>query len=464
MIDLCGVSPTSASTRQSTLLWSRSDVLKLVSTNPGEYTALIDLVAKALAEKDSDISTLCLCCVVSHIASLSGNGVAEAQAPGLTGSDSQGTQRSDAEQATRWFSPADLLHHNGVSSQTIYVSVNRKVYDMTSGASFYGPGSSYNVFAGHDATKNLALMSLDVADLDQPDYQCADDEETTTLADWVKKFDGKYPVVGKLDLIATPTLNTTSIAAVSSRLQLLLLNGDSNLLHFSGQQAQRPIAMLHPQGIVELFFSSGRFLSPAAIVERNPKATVLLSMLSAVVTMFEERALRANASISLSNDNTVDSLAPILASGLTMEETSIYERFDAYDFDNDAVFQNGATKLQSERTTAGNPLDDLKMKGFYFTKCVDPSFNTAGYLSWKSKSTPPLSTLAIPEQLPIVTSTMAKSSESDETLKLSFDEVMELVTHGKEVPGCRKISVDIQDDATPTESTLHLPHKPWQSE
>ena len=35
-----------------------------------------------------------------------------------------------------------------------------KVFDVTGGASFYGPGGAYGVFAGTDASRGLAKMDL----------------------------------------------------------------------------------------------------------------------------------------------------------------------------------------------------------------------------------------------------------------------------------------------------------------
>ena len=43
----------------------------------------------------------------------------------------------------------ELAQHDGSDpSKALYVSVRGKVYDMTAGRSFYGPGGPYSVFAG----------------------------------------------------------------------------------------------------------------------------------------------------------------------------------------------------------------------------------------------------------------------------------------------------------------------------
>jgi hypothetical protein len=44
---------------------------------------------------------------------------------------------------------AELAKHDGTdASKPLYVSVRGKVYDMTAGKTFYGPGGPYAIFAG----------------------------------------------------------------------------------------------------------------------------------------------------------------------------------------------------------------------------------------------------------------------------------------------------------------------------
>lgn len=69
------------------------------------------------------------------------------------------------------YTPKELSKFNGVSDSKIYISVNRKIYDVTMSAGFYGPGSAYENFAGRDATRGLAKNSFDdelLTDVDLP--------------------------------------------------------------------------------------------------------------------------------------------------------------------------------------------------------------------------------------------------------------------------------------------------------
>ncbi|KAF0920505.1 hypothetical protein E2562_035528 [Oryza meyeriana var. granulata] len=82
-------------------------------------------------------------------------------------------------------------------SKPIYISIRGKVYDATSGHSFYGPGGAYIVFAGHEASRALDKMSKDEADV-SGDLSGLSNKELGVLADWETKFQTKYPVIARL--------------------------------------------------------------------------------------------------------------------------------------------------------------------------------------------------------------------------------------------------------------------------
>ncbi|KAH6790925.1 membrane-associated progesterone binding protein 2 [Perilla frutescens var. frutescens] len=92
--------------------------------------------------------------------------------------------------------PQQLKAYDGSDpSKPIYVAIRGRIYDVTSGKSFYGPGGSYCVFSGKDASRALAKMSKDESDV-VPDIDGLTEKEIGVLADWEKKFQAKYPVVG----------------------------------------------------------------------------------------------------------------------------------------------------------------------------------------------------------------------------------------------------------------------------
>ncbi|KIW10547.1 hypothetical protein PV08_11511 [Exophiala spinifera] len=102
------------------------------------------------------------------------------------------------------FTPRTLLKYNGTDGMPVYLAVRGKVYDVTSGRNFYGPGGPYENFAGRDATRGLACQSFDeemlTKDLDGPLDPCDDltADQLENLNGWIERFDEKYLVVGKL--------------------------------------------------------------------------------------------------------------------------------------------------------------------------------------------------------------------------------------------------------------------------
>nr|KJB68426.1 hypothetical protein B456_010G244800 [Gossypium raimondii] len=94
--------------------------------------------------------------------------------------------------------PQQLIQFNGSDpSKPIYVAINGRIYDVTAGKSFYGPGGAYAMFAGKDASRALAKMSKNEEDV-CPNLDGLSEKEMDVLNDWVKKFEAKYPVVGRV--------------------------------------------------------------------------------------------------------------------------------------------------------------------------------------------------------------------------------------------------------------------------
>jgi len=83
----------------------------------------------------------------------------------------------------------------------ILMSVKGKVYDVTAGKNYYGPGGGYHGFAGRDATRAL----LDLCFTDEclaRGWEDVTEAEKKSLDDWVTFYDNeaKYPLVGELIL------------------------------------------------------------------------------------------------------------------------------------------------------------------------------------------------------------------------------------------------------------------------
>lgn len=101
------------------------------------------------------------------------------------------------------FTPKSLVKYNGADHPKIFIAVRGKVYDVTQGKAFYGPGGPYANFGGRDALRGLAKNSFELDNLtaiDQPIDTLADltSGEKESLDSWEEHFENKYPVVGTL--------------------------------------------------------------------------------------------------------------------------------------------------------------------------------------------------------------------------------------------------------------------------
>jgi len=83
-------------------------------------------------------------------------------------------------------------------TSSILMAVKGKVYDVTNGAGFYGPGGAYHAFAGRDASRALAKGSTESEEADNTDLGDLTQEEKDTLNEWESHYQMKYEVVGNL--------------------------------------------------------------------------------------------------------------------------------------------------------------------------------------------------------------------------------------------------------------------------
>ena len=114
------------------------------------------------------------------------------------------------------FTPPALKPYNGEKNMPVYLAVRGKVFDVTPGRNFYGPGGPYENFAGRDASRGLACGSFDedmlTKDLDGPldELKDLEGDQLEALRDWEERFNEKYLVVGKLVATGSPDAPTDS--------------------------------------------------------------------------------------------------------------------------------------------------------------------------------------------------------------------------------------------------------------
>merc|ERR1712071_265869 len=92
-------------------------------------------------------------------------------------------------------SPSELAKYNGSNpSLPIYLAIKGTVFDVTAKKEMYGPGGSYNIFAGKDGSVGLGKSSLKPEDA-VPDYKTLQPAEMKTLDQWYDFFSKRYNVV-----------------------------------------------------------------------------------------------------------------------------------------------------------------------------------------------------------------------------------------------------------------------------
>merc|ERR1712083_456391 len=94
-----------------------------------------------------------------------------------------------------------LRQYDGVSESNagrICVAVNGKIFDVTKGKRFYGPGGPYSGFAGRDASRGLATFSVEPVSDEYDDLSDLKPSEMEQVQEWELQFSEKYELVGRL--------------------------------------------------------------------------------------------------------------------------------------------------------------------------------------------------------------------------------------------------------------------------
>jgi len=96
------------------------------------------------------------------------------------------------------FTLEQLKQYDGSDpKKPIYVAIKGTVFDVSHKQDVYGPGKSYNIFAGKDGSKGLGMSSLKPEDA-IPDYSHLSESDMKVLDDWHGFFSKRYNIVGKV--------------------------------------------------------------------------------------------------------------------------------------------------------------------------------------------------------------------------------------------------------------------------
>ncbi|PIA17790.1 cytochrome b5 [Coemansia reversa NRRL 1564] len=103
----------------------------------------------------------------------------------------------------RVFTQLELLQYDGTNpEQPILLAIEGDVYDVTLGSGFYGPGSSYHLFAGRDASRAFGTNCLSRNDHLTHDTRGLSEGELAGIRGWHRLFDNhqRYVKVGVVSL------------------------------------------------------------------------------------------------------------------------------------------------------------------------------------------------------------------------------------------------------------------------
>jgi len=98
------------------------------------------------------------------------------------------------------FSLETLKVYDGTEScqGRVLIAVNHKVFDVTKGKKFYGPGGPYAAFAGKDASRGLATFSVEGIDDRHDDLSDLSPAQMESVREWEEQFTDRYVYIGKL--------------------------------------------------------------------------------------------------------------------------------------------------------------------------------------------------------------------------------------------------------------------------
>jgi len=96
----------------------------------------------------------------------------------------------------RDYSLEELKKYNGSDAKKpLLMGIKGKVYDVSNGDSFYGPGGPYSTLIGRDASRALALHDFNVMESKIDDL---DKSQMKDLDEWIDHYKIKYDVIGNL--------------------------------------------------------------------------------------------------------------------------------------------------------------------------------------------------------------------------------------------------------------------------
>uniref|UniRef100_A0A182P395 Cytochrome b5 heme-binding domain-containing protein n=1 Tax=Anopheles epiroticus TaxID=199890 RepID=A0A182P395_9DIPT len=114
------------------------------------------------------------------------------------GRNAPSTQQQVQVEHDQLFTEAVLRKYNGKDTNELYLVILGHVYDVTVGFKHYGPGQSYHMFVGQDATRSFVTGEFEHYTPELSDVSALKESELEQLLTWKEFYDKTYRYVGKL--------------------------------------------------------------------------------------------------------------------------------------------------------------------------------------------------------------------------------------------------------------------------
>ncbi|CAO3661922.1 unnamed protein product [Umbelopsis ramanniana] len=147
-------------------------------------------------------------------------------------------------------------------------------------------------------------------------------------------------------------------------------------------------------------------------------------------------------------------------------DAATFQAFDSYDFDKDEQFQAGLPSLlkNQEGKTETERLELIqRAKWFYYTKFVQV-FDYNEYQQWSINRNSTDHNISDKQDDDLVEAKEPSNNtdaESETPRRLTFQEIVERIEKGEEIPGIKQIPNKL-NEAAPSEAKLSARPKPWE--
>ncbi|CDS13089.1 hypothetical protein LRAMOSA05273 [Lichtheimia ramosa] len=153
------------------------------------------------------------------------------------------------------------------------------------------------------------------------------------------------------------------------------------------------------------------------------------------------------------------------ASTETSNDTTVYEAFSKYDFDSDQQFQSGMSSILKQADANPETREQTleRAKWFYYNKFIQ-AFDYEEYQKWKSQddNTSAKEQVQQQESEDNKEKDTKENDDDDKPPKFTFQELVEMIESGKEIPGIRQIPNKL-NEGTPSEPKMPVRRKPWET-